>query len=261
MTEATTVGKEIVELVLRMAKENPFWGYDRIQGAVANLGHKISDSTVANILRQHGIDPAPERKRQTTWHTFLKAHWDVLASVDFTTIEAWTRSGLVTYYLLFFLELATRRVHFAGLTTNPDEAWLLQIARNVTDAEEGLLRGKRYILMDRDTKFSEAFRNTLEDGGVRPVRLPPHSPNLNSHIERFMRSLKEECLGRMIFFGEKALHTATVSYVEHFLTERNHQGMGNRLLLPGSEVGQTAGDFACRERLGGLLQYFYRKAA
>ena len=255
------VAKEIVELVLRMAKENPFWGYDRIQGAVANLGHKISDSTVANILRQHGIDPAPERKRQTTWHTFLKAHWDVLASVDFTTIEAWTRSGLVTYYLLFFMELATRRVHFAGLTTNPDEAWLLQIARNVTDAEEGFLRGKRYILMDRDTKFSEVFRNTLEDGGVRPVRLPPHSPNLNSHIERFMRSLKEECLGRMIFFGEKALHTATVSYVEHFLTERNHQGVSNRLLLPGSEVGQTAGDIACRERLGGLLQYFYRKAA
>ncbi len=162
-----------------------------------------------------------------------------------------------------WLNLAIRhpRIHFAGLTTNPDEAWLLQIARNVTDAEEGFLRGKRYILMDRDTKFSEVFRNTLEDGGVRPVRLPPHSPNLNSHIERFRRSLKEECLGRMIFFGEKALHTAIVSYVEHFLTERNHQGVSNRLLLPGSEVGQTAGDIACRERLGGLLQYFYRKAA
>lgn len=123
--ERPPVAEEMVELVLRMAKENPTWGYDRIRGAVANLGHKISDSTVANILRQHGIDPAPERKRQTTWNTFLKTHWDVLASVDFTMIEVWTRSGLVTYYLLFFMELATRRVHFAGLTTNPDEVWLL----------------------------------------------------------------------------------------------------------------------------------------
>jgi putative transposase len=251
------VAQEIVELVLRMAEENPSWGYDRIQGAVANLGHKISDSTVANILGQHGIDPAPERKRQTTWHTFLKAHWDVLASVDFTTIEVWARSGLVTYYLLFFMELATRRVHFAGLTTNPDEAWLLQIARNVTDAEKGFLRGKRYILMDSDTKFSEVFRNTLEDAGAAPVRLPPRSPNLNSHIERFLRSLKEECLAHIIFFGEKSLHAATVTYLEHFHAERNHQGMDNRLLIAGSEVGQMTGEIKCRERLGGLLQYYY----
>jgi putative transposase len=255
------VGQEIVELVLRMAKENPSWGYDRIQSAVANLGHRISDSTVANILRQHDIDPAPERKRQTTWNTFLKAHWDVLASVDFTTIEVWTRSELVTCYLLFFMQLATRRVHLAGLTTNPDEAWLLQIARNVTDAEEGFLRGKRYILMDRDTQFSEVLRNTLEDGGVKPVRLLPRSPNLNSHIERFLRSLKEECLAQIIFFGEKSLHSATVTYLEHFHSEQNRQGMGNRLLIAGSKVGQISGEVKCRERLGGLLRYYYRNAA
>jgi putative transposase len=185
----------------------------------------------------------------------------VLASVDFTTIEVWTRSGLVTYYLLFFMELATRRVHFAGHTTNPDEAWLLQIARNVTDAEEGFLRGKRYILMDRDTKFSEVFRNTLEDGGAKTVRLPPRSPNLNSHIERFLRSLKEECPGQIIFFGEKSLHAATVTYLEHFHVEQNHQGMGSRLLIAGSEVGQMSGEIKCRERLGGLLRYHYRNAA
>ena len=119
-----SVSEEVVELVLRMARENPTWGYDRIQGALANLGHRISDSTVANILKQHGIEPAPERKRQTTWQTFLKTHWDVLASVDFTTIEVWTKKGLVTYYLLFFMEIATRRVHFAGLTAHPEEDWL-----------------------------------------------------------------------------------------------------------------------------------------
>ena len=206
------------------------------------------------------MDPAPDRKRQSSWKDFLNTHWDVLASVDFTTIGVWTKKGLVTYYLLFFMELATRRVHFAGLTVHPDEDWLLQVARNVTDAEEGFLRGKRYLLMDRDGKFSEAFRGTLETVGVKPVRLPPRSPNLSAHIERFMRSLKEECLERMIFFGEKSLEATTVAYMDHFHTERNHQGMGNRLLIPSGEVGDKAGEVMCRERLGGLLRYYYRAA-
>jgi putative transposase len=131
--------------------------------------------------------------------------------VDFTTIGVWTRKGLVTYYLSFFMELATRRVHFAGFTVEPDEGWLLQVARNVTDAEGGFLRGKRYLLMDRDGEFSEAFRGTLEAVGVKPARLPARSPNLNAHIERFMRSLKEECLERVIFFGEKSLQAAAFS--------------------------------------------------
>ena len=192
------LSKEIVELVLRIARESPTWGYDRIQGALANLGHRISDTTVANILKIHGIEPAPDRKRQSTWKSFLEAHWDVLASVDFTTIEVWTKSGLVTCYLLFVMELATQRVHFAGLTANPDEGWMLQIARNLTDAEQGLLRGRKYLLMDRDTKFSEAFRVMLEQAGVKVVRLPPCSPNLNPHLERFMRSVKEECIERMM---------------------------------------------------------------
>jgi transposase InsO family protein len=252
---------ETVDLVLKLAKENPRWGYTRIQGALQNLGKVISDTAVANILKEHGIDPAPDRRRQSSWRSFLKTHWDVLASVDFTTIGIWTKNGLVTYYLLFFMEIATRRVHFAGLTTNPDEGWLLQVARNVMDAEEGFLRGKRYLLMDRDAKFSEVFRSTLEGSGVEPVCLPPRSPNLNSHIERFLRSLKEECLERMIFFGERWLQTAICNFVSHFHEERNHQGMGNRLLIPGSEVGQISGEISCRERLGGLLRYYYRKAA
>ncbi|MCH7724979.1 MAG: hypothetical protein IH991_00660, partial [Planctomycetes bacterium] len=107
----------IADLILRFAKENPSWGYDRIQGALANVGYHICDTTVGNVLKQHGIEPAPDRKRLTTWRTFLKAHWDVLASVDFTTIEVWTKSGLVTFYLLFVMELITRRVHFTGCTT------------------------------------------------------------------------------------------------------------------------------------------------
>jgi len=163
--------------------------------------------------------------------------------------------------LLFFMELATRRVHLAGLTANPDEAWMLQVARNVTDAEQGFLYGKRYVLMERDAKFSEAFRITLKEGGVEPVRPPPHSPNLNSTIERFFLSVKEECLERMIFFGVKSLQAATVSFLEHFHAERNHQGIGNQLIVPGNAVGRPAGEIACRERLGGTLRYYYRKAA
>jgi len=252
---------EIVELVLRIAKESPTWGYDRIQGALANLGHHISDTTVANILRAHGIEPAPDRRRQSTWKTFLEAHWEVLASVDFTTIGVWTRNGLVTCYLLFVMELATRRVHFAGCTANPDEEWMLQVARNLTDAEAGFLRGKKYLLMDHDAKFSEALRVILEQAGVKAVRLPARSPNLNSHLERFMRSVKEECLERMIFFGERSLQIALAEFLSHFHMERNHQGLDNRLIEPGEEAGRTDGEVVCRERLGGTLRYYHRLAA
>jgi putative transposase len=110
------VAHELIELVLQMAKENSTWGYDRIQGVLANLGHPVSDRTVGNILKAHGIEPVPHRKRQSTWKSFLQAHWDVLSSVDFTTIEVWTKNGLVTYHLLFVMELATRRVYLACLT-------------------------------------------------------------------------------------------------------------------------------------------------
>jgi putative transposase len=255
------VSQELVKLVLRMAKENPSWGYDRIQGALANLGHYVSNKTVGNVLRAHGVDPAPERTRQSTWKSFLAAHWDVLASVDFTTIGIWTKTGLATCYLLFVIEVASRRVDFAGCTTNPDESWMLQIARNLSDAEDGFLCRKKYLLMDRDTKFSETFRITLEEAGVKAVRLPPRSPDLNPHIERFMRSVKEECLDRMIFFGERAVQTALADFLAHYHAERNHQGLGNRLFKPGEEVGLAEGKVMCRERLGGMLKYYYRKAA
>jgi putative transposase len=115
--------------------------------------------------------------------------------------------------------------------------------------------------MDRDTKFSKEFRDIIENVDVRAIRLPPRSPNLSPHLERFMRSIKEECLERMIFFGEKSLHAASLSYIDHYHAERNHQGVGNQLLIPGNEANRIAGDVACRERLGGLLRYYYRDAA
>ena len=251
----------IVDLILRFAKENPSWGYDRIQGALGNVGYHISDQTVGNVLKKHGIEPAPIRKRQTTWKTFLRAHWEVLAAIDFTTIEVWTKGGLVTFYLLFVMELKTRCVHFAGCTTSPDEAWMKQAARELTNFENGFINGKRYLIMDRDSKFCDSFREMLRVEGVEPVRLPPRSPNLNSYLERFHRSIKEEALDRLIFFGENSLRRAITAYIQHYHSERNHQGLGNRIVEPGDEVGRGTGIIQCRERLGGTLKYYSREAA
>lgn len=255
------VKQEIVDLVLRLARENVSWGYDRIQGALANLGHGVSDQSIGNILKQHGVEPAPDRKRQTSWKTFIKAHWDVLSAIDFTTVEVWTKGGLVTYYLLFVMELKTRRVHLAACTPQLGEEVMKQIARNLTDPFDGCLKDGNYVLMDRDANFSFAFRTILEDANVQPVRLPAKSPNLNAYLERFHLSLKSECLHRMIFFGEHSLRRAVKTYLLHYHGARNHQGLGNTLIDPGDEVGLKEGAIQCREQLGGMLNYYYRKAA
>ena len=129
----------IVDLMVKFARENPTWGFDRIQGELAKVGYTICDSTIANILKAHGIEPAPTRKRTGSWETFLKSHWYVLASIDFTTVEVWTTRGLTTFYLLFVMELKTRRVHFAGCATSPHEAWVKQAARELTAFDDGFL--------------------------------------------------------------------------------------------------------------------------
>ena len=197
--------QEITDLVLRMARENVSWGYDRIQGALANLGHIIAPNTVKNILKRHGIEPAPEREKRTSWTTFLKAHWDVMAATDFFTVEVWTPRGLVTYYVLFIIHLSTRSVHIAGVTTAPNGAFMKQVARNLTDVSDGFLLNSRYLIMDRDTKYTEEFRDNLDREGVKPVRCPVRAPNCNAFAERFVRSIKEECLDRLILFGEASL--------------------------------------------------------
>lgn len=207
------------------------------------------------------FEPAPERQRTGSWSTFLKAHWETLAAIDFTTVEVWTRGGLVTSYLLFVMELKTRRVHLAGCTASPHDAWMTQVARNLTDPMDGFLLGKTHLLMDRDTKFSTAFRDTLQAAGVKPVLLPPRSPNLNSYQERFFLSLKSECLDRMIFLGEESLRRAVREYLAHYHRERNHQGLDNRLIESAPGVCRTEGEVTCHERLGGMLRYYDRRAA
>ena len=244
-----------------MVSENPSWGYDRVQGALANLGHTVSATTVANILKRHGVDPAPERGKRTSWRTFLRAHWDVMAATDFFTIEVWTPRGLVTYYVLFVIHLATRKVRIAGATPNPTGVFMLQVARNLTDEFDGFLRNHRYLIMDRDTKLTEAFRNALEREGAEPVRCPPRAPTCNAYAERFVRSIKEECLDRMILLGERSLRHALHEYRIHYLQERNHQGLDNQLLEPPKAIPSHTQAVQRRERLGGMLSFYHRQAA
>jgi transposase InsO family protein len=249
-------------LVVRMAQENRSLGYDRIAGALAHLGHTISDQTVGNILKRHGILPAPERKKTTTWKEFIRTHMDVLVATDFFTAEVWTAAGLVTYYVLFFLHLGSRKVHVAGVTPHPDQRWMTQIARNVTMADWGVLSRGQYLIHDKDGKYCPAFQRIIDEAGITRVPLPPRSPNLNAYAERWVRSVKEEALSQLILFGEHALQHALTEYVVHFHQERPHQGMGNVVLMPAPcQAGPSPGPPQCRERLGGLLKYYYREAA
>jgi putative transposase len=255
------IDKAIEELIVRMAGENRSWGYDKIVGALANLGHEVSDQTVGNVLRRHGLPPAPERKRTTTWATFIRTHLAVLAGTDFFTVEILTLRGLVTYYVLFFIHLESRKVDIAGITVHPNEQWMQQMARNATMEGCGALRECRYLLHDRDTKFTISFRAIIASGQVKTLALPAHSPNLNAYAERWVRSVKEECLSKIILFGERSLRRALREYVEHYHAERNHQGKSNALLF--GRVTETRRDapLQCRERLGGLLNYYHQEAA
>jgi transposase InsO family protein len=254
------VQESIQELVVCFAKQNASWGYCRLQGALQNLGRTVSRSTIARILKEHGIEPAPRRHKGMSWATFLKSHWEVLAATGFFTVEVMTLRGLVRYHVLFVIEQCTRCVEIAGIVPEPDGRWMAQVARNLTDAVDGFLRGKRYLIHDRSPLFTSVFAEILKAAGVKVVKLPPRSPDLNPHAERFVRSIKSECLAKMIFFGEKQLRRAIEQFIAHYHAERNHQGLGNQLIQPGESVGKAEGEILCSERLGGLLRYYHRAA-
>ncbi len=252
---------DIVALVLRLARENPGWGYTRIRDGLFQLGHEISRSTVKRILQEHGFEPAPERKRTTSWHTFLKAHWGSIAAADFLTVEVLTVTGLVRYHVLVVMDLMTRKVEIAGISPEPTGPWMVQVARQLTDSEDGFLLGKRFIVLDRDRLYSSAFRRTLGDFGVKVLRLPARSPNLNAFVERFVLSIKSECLDRLIPLGEAHLRWAVREYVRHYNAERPHQGLGGALIEGAHRPAALDGEVRCRERVGGLLRFYYREAA
>ncbi len=241
---------EIRQLVGRMAEENPTWGYTRIQGALKNFGHAVGRTTIARILRARGISPVPERP--TSWQTFLRAHWGEIAGADFFTTEVWTWRGLVTFYTVFVIELASRRVQILGSTPHPDDAFMRQVARTLTIAGGNVCH---VLICDRDTKWSEAVIACLREAGIRAVRTPYRAPNANAYAERFVRSIKEECLRRVIPFGERHFRHTVAEFVAHYHHERNHQGLGNEL-IEAPPAHDRVGRIRRRQRLGGLLNYY-----
>ena len=253
------VAAEIRTLTARMASENESWGYTRIVGELSKLGHRVSRSTVRRILKECGIGPAPERLPHMPWSKFLKAHWEAIAAADFFTVEVWTRVGLIRYLVFFVIDLSTRRVEIAGIAPVPNGLWMRQVARNLIDDLTGFLRGKRFLIHDRDPLYTRGFHEILGYAGVTAVRLPAKSPNLNAYAERFVLSIKSECLDRMVMLGECHLRRAVASYLEHYHVERCHQGIGNRLIDGVPEL--ASGPVARRERLGGILSHYYRTAA
>ncbi len=250
---------EIEKLIVRMARENPRWGYTRIRGALYNLGLEIGRNTIKRILLENGFDPM--RKRGMSWRTFLKAHWGAIAAIDFFRVEVITRSGLVWYFVLFVIDLKTRRIEIAGTIQQPEKEWMSQIARNLTDSEDGFLNGSRYLIHDRDPLFTTGFRDVLKSSGVKTVKLPARSPNLNAYAERFVRSVKSECLAQIIPLSERHLRHAVKEYTEHYHVERNHQGIDNKLIDDRRSTTSMIGGIERRERLGGMLNYYHRRAA
>lgn len=251
------VMEEIRKLIVRMAEENPSWGYARIQGALRHLDHRVARSTIAKVLKEHGIHSTPDRPMK--WRTFVRAHAHLIAAADFFTTEVWTARGLVTFFTMFVIDVATRCVYVAGTTTNPNSEWMAQIARNLTDSENGFLNGKRFLIIDRDAKYSPRLKSVLADYGIEILLTAYLAPNMNAYAERFVRSIKSECLDQMIFLGRESLVRAITEYVAHYHEERTHQGIGNELISGAAPASQ--GSVEVRERLGGLLKYYNRKAA
>jgi transposase InsO family protein len=223
-----------------------------------NLGIRLSDTTIDNIRKRNGIEPGPTRQNRTNWDAFLKAHWNGLLAADFFTTEVLCMRGLVRFYTLFVIELSTRCVYVCGSTVAPDSVWMKQMARTVTDAFDGFCLGKTHLIIDRDTKYTESFKQMLKSFGVESVLSPVRAPKCNAFAERFVRSIKHECLNRMIPLGERHLKLAIREYLEHYNTERNHQGIGNRLINRADPL--PYGQIASNQRLGGMLNFYHRKA-
>ena len=193
-----------------------------------------------------------------SWKTFVRSHAHLIAAADFFTSEVWTARGLVRYFTLFVIDVATRQVHIAGTTTNPTSVWMVQIARNLTDCDTGFLRGKRYLIIDRDILFDPQFKGIVEGVGIDIILTAYRAPNMNAYAERFVRSMKSECLDKMIIIGQASLEHAVSEFVMHYHDERPHQGLSNELVRDRS-TGEGVVDMS--ERLGGLLKYYHRQAA
>jgi putative transposase len=247
---------ELRELVLRLGRENPRWGCLRIQGELRKLGLRVGATTIRSLLRRSGLGPAP-RRGGPSWSEFLRAQAQGMLACDFFTVEtAWLR----TLYVLFFVELGSRRVHLAGVTANPDCAWVTQQARNL--AIEDRLADVRFLVHDRDAKFSGPFDEIIRSERVRVIKTPGRAPKANAVAERWVRTVRSECLDHILVLGRRHLEQVLRGYLAHFNAERPHRSL--QLVPPAGAPrsrGSPCADILRRDVLGGLIHEYYAAAA
>jgi putative transposase len=251
---------EVRELVVRFARENPDWGYRRIQGELVGLGIKLAASTVWTILREAGIEPAPKRLEQN-WSEFLRQQAASILECDFLTVDT---LFLKRFYVLFFIELATRRVHVAGITTNPDGRWVAQQARNLLMelGDKGIR--PRFLVRDRDSKFTRDFDEVFRSEGIRVIKAPVRAPKARAHAERWVGSVRRECLDRLLILGRRHLEHVVREYALHYNTHRPHRSLDQRTPLAKPPIDEPAPRAELpqfdllrrRDRLGGLLHEY-----
>ena len=250
--------KSIRELIVRMATDNSGWGYLRIRGELKKVGHRVAKTTIATTLKNNGIPPSPDRP--TTWKSFLKSHADVIAAADFFTVDVWTKRGLVTHYVFFVIHHATRMVEIAGITANPDGNFMAQVARNLTDQVDGFLREKKFLILDNDALCTKQFVRILKDAGTKVVHTAIQAPDMNAIAERFVGSVKRECLSKLILFGDCHLQRVLSNYADHYNQDRPHQSLDNNPIQPRLGDPPTDGEIVVDERLGGTLRSYRRSA-
>ncbi len=245
------------DLVLRLARENPRWGYQRIAGELNKLGLAVSPSTVRRVLARAGLRPTP-RRSGPTWREFLRAPAADIVACDFFCVET---ALLRRYYVLFFIELQTRRVHLAGITANPDGPWVTQQGRNLSLA--GAFGDVRFMIRDRDAKFVAGFDEVFRTDAIEVILTPFRSPQANAHAERFVRTARTECLDWLLILGPRHLDRVLRVYVDHYNTQRPHRALGRHppLANPPPPPPPPQAELARRDRLGGLLREYHLAAA
>jgi putative transposase len=248
-----SISKELDELVLRLARENPRWGYGKIQGELIKLSFKISQSTIRNILDRHGIQPSPVRNGSIGWSNLMSHYKNQILACDFFTVETiW----LKTIYVLFFIELGSRQVHLAGITSNPNAIWVSQQARQLVWELHGSERSPCFLVHDNDTKFSKAFDAVFESEGIHVIHTPFQAPNANAFAERWVRTIREECLDHILIVGSFHLKRVLVEYSNYYNTSRPHQGIDN--LIPIPQQLRSTGPIHRKQVLGGIINDYYR---
>lgn len=249
------VERRVRELVLRLARENPRWGYPRIAGELLKLGVRVSPSTVRRLLVAAGLTPAP-RRSGPSWREFLRQQAASMLACDFFTVETIT---LRRYYVLFFIELGSRRVHLAGCTTNPTGGWVTQQARNL--GFTGVFEQTRFLIHDRDSKFCAAFDEVFRSEGIRVILTPVRAPQANACAERFVRTVRAECLDWLLIAGRSHLEHVLRTYTAHYNAERPHRALALVPPLAGNTAARPAnGKVERHDLLGGLI-HEYRAAA